>query len=366
MRVCRHLAQVIKLTSLNTKDRINEIDLLRFIAAIAVLLFHYSFRGHAYDDLSLMSYPWIIPVAKYGYLGVQLFFMISGFVIFMTASNATLKSFAISRVVRLYPAFWICCTITFIAIMLIGGSRFSASLTQYLANMTMLSEFIGFPSIDGAYWSIFIEIRFYLLIAILLAFKQMHRAEYFMLAWLAYISKIAIFGTDKGSIYLISEYAAFFIAGASMFMVWKGGFSLIRTTTITLAFALAIFQSLKQAAVLTHVFKQEVSAIAVAAIITAFFVLMLLSATRNAGLIGRMNWSAVGALTYPLYLLHQFVGYMVFNLLYERVNIHLLFWGAIAGVVLLAYIVHRFAEKPMASFMRQLLGKTAKTGLSNG
>ena len=97
-------SRVIQLVVTMTKDRVNEIDLLRFIAAIAVLFFHYSFRGgHAYDDLSVVSYPWITPAAKYGFPGGQLFFKISGFVIFMTASNANLKSFAISRIVRLYP-----------------------------------------------------------------------------------------------------------------------------------------------------------------------------------------------------------------------------------------------------------------------
>ncbi|MCY1398168.1 hypothetical protein D9M71_131940 [compost metagenome] len=83
-----------------------------------------------------MPYPWIIPAAQYGYPGVQLFFTISGFV------------------------------------MLMGNGRFSATFTQYLANMTMPSEFMKVPSIDGAYWSIFIEIRFYLLIAILLVARH--------------------------------------------------------------------------------------------------------------------------------------------------------------------------------------------------
>ncbi|WP_158275039.1 acyltransferase [Pseudomonas sp. HMWF021] len=352
--------QGIEVTYNNTKERINEIDLLRFVAALAVLLFHYSFRGHAYDDLSLISYPWIVPVAKYGYLGVQLFFMISGFVIFMTAANSSLKSFAISRIVRLYPAFWACCTLTFVAILVMGGSRFSATVTQYIANMTMLSEFMNVPSIDGAYWSIFIEIRFYLLIAILLAFKQMRNAEYFMIAWLAYAAKVAVFGADKLSIYLISEYATFFIAGASLFMVWKNGFSIIRHATIAGSFALAIYQSLKQASILTPVFKQDVSPMIVASIITVFFILMLLSATKKTGVIGRMNWAAVGALTYPLYLLHQFIGYMTFNSLYDKVNVHLLFWGVISGMLVMAYAVNQLVEKPLSAKLRGILKTDAR------
>ncbi len=349
-----------------TKDRINEIDLLRFLAAIAVLFFHYSFRGHAYDDLSVMSYPWIVSATKYGYLGVQLFFMISGFVIFMTASNANLKSFAISRIVRLYPAFWACCSITFIAILLMGNGRFSVTFTQYLANMTMFSEFMNVPSIDGAYWSIFIEIRFYLLIAIMLAFKQMRNAEYFMIAWLAYTAKTAVFGADKLSVYLISEYAAFFIAGASMFMVWKNGFSIIRTATIAISFALSLYQALKQATVLTGVFKLEVDSLVVIAIVTSCFVAMLLSATRNTGFFGRTNWTTVGALTYPLYLLHQFIGYMTFNLLYDKVNVHLLFWSVILLVLAAAYAVNQLIEKPMSTRLRALLQRLPGNRVSTG
>lgn len=283
--------------------------------------------------------------------------MISGFVIFMTAANASLKSFAISRIVRLYPAFWACCTITFIAIKLIGDGRFTATLPQYLANMTMLSEFMSIPSIDGAYWSIFIEIRFYLLIAILLAFKQMRNAEYFMIAWLAYTAKVALFGVDRLSIYFISEYATYFIAGASLFMVWKSGFSIIRRTTILLSFALAIYQALKQATVLTGVFKLEVEPFIVIAIVSSFFMAMLLSATRNTGIIGRSSWVAVGALTYPLYLLHQVIGYMTFNLLYDKVNTHVLFWGVIIGMLLSAFAVNQLVERPLSARLRLLLGR---------
>ena len=71
--------------------RVNEIDLLRFVAALAVVFFHYAFRGYAADDRSIMPYPLLAPIAKYGYLGVELFFLISGFVILMTASRGSLR-----------------------------------------------------------------------------------------------------------------------------------------------------------------------------------------------------------------------------------------------------------------------------------
>lgn len=132
-----------------SKSRVNEIDLLRFLAALSVVFFHYSFRGYAADGLSRMPYPFLAPFTKYGYLGVELFFMISGFVILMTVASGSLRTFIISRFTRLYPAFLACCTITFIVTILIGAPKFSASLRQYIINMTMLGKFVGIPSIDG-------------------------------------------------------------------------------------------------------------------------------------------------------------------------------------------------------------------------
>jgi peptidoglycan/LPS O-acetylase OafA/YrhL len=111
--------------------RVNEIDFLRFFAALMVVFFHYSFRGYAADGMSTMPYPLLAPVAKYGYLGVELFFLISGFVILMTASTGSLKKFIVSRFARLYPAFWACCTVTFLTIVTIGGKYYSASIGQY-------------------------------------------------------------------------------------------------------------------------------------------------------------------------------------------------------------------------------------------
>src|SRR5690242_6045430 len=100
-----------------------------------------------------MPYPLLAPYAKYGYLGVNLFFMISVFVILMTAARRSLVPFVVSRLARLYPAFWFCCTLTFLTTLLIGGEQYSATVPQLLINLTMLSGFFHVAAIDGVYWS---------------------------------------------------------------------------------------------------------------------------------------------------------------------------------------------------------------------
>ena len=60
------------------KERYYELDFLRFIAAFSVLLFHYVFRIWNLDGSGALEYPLLSTFSKYGYLGVDAFFMISG------------------------------------------------------------------------------------------------------------------------------------------------------------------------------------------------------------------------------------------------------------------------------------------------
>jgi len=83
-----------------------ELDLLRFLAALAVVLYHFTY--HLRDSETAVDlFPSIGRVGMHGYLGVNLFFMISGFVILWTARDRTPSGFVLSRITRLYPEFWI-------------------------------------------------------------------------------------------------------------------------------------------------------------------------------------------------------------------------------------------------------------------
>ncbi|WP_146754803.1 acyltransferase family protein [Elizabethkingia anophelis] len=99
---------------MNQTKRIYQIDLLRFIAAFSVVMFHYSYVAYKRNDISFLSFPEISQYSKYGYLGVYLFFIISGFVIAFSSRHLSLKKFLYSRFMRLYPMFWICMFITFV------------------------------------------------------------------------------------------------------------------------------------------------------------------------------------------------------------------------------------------------------------
>jgi len=338
-------------------NRVNEIDLLRFVAAVAVVLFHYAFRGHLGDELTVLQYPLLAPVAKYGYLGVELFFLISGFVILMTAAKGSLRSFAVSRIVRLYPAFWVCCTATFLAALVIGGGHFNATWGEYLVNMTMLSEFGGVPAIDGVYWSLFVEMRFYALVAVVLAIGKICNAQSLLVGWLV-VSAFLTFLPIRGLRGLfIVDYSPFFIGGALCFLIWSQGVSWTRIGGLLASWGLALGQSLGRLPVVEELYGTPMNYGVAAGLVTAFFVVMFLIATRRTGVVGRRRWLLAGALTYPLYLLHQNIGYMIFNIAYPRVNVHVLLWGTLFLMLVASYAVNRFVERRYAAPMKSLLNK---------
>lgn len=325
--------------------RVNEMDLLRFLAAMAVVFYHYAFRGHAADDMSAMPYPLLANVARYGYLGVDLFFIISGFVILMTAANGSLRSFLVSRIVRLYPAFWACCTLTFVLTLLLGGYRYRADLSQYLVNLTMLSEFFHVEAIDGVYWSLFVELRFYALVTLLLLCGRIDQIEPILVGWLVATVLLLIWPIRRLNTWLITDYSANFIAGATCFLIWSRGQSARRVGLLVMAWILALWQAMHSLPGLEQHYDTRLSSITVAGIITVFFLVMFLVATRCTGVFARRRWVLAGALTYPLYLLHQHIGFMIFNLAYPAVNAHLLFCATIAGMLGLAYLVHVQVER---------------------
>ncbi|WP_230947821.1 acyltransferase family protein [Burkholderia territorii] len=334
-------------------SRIPELDLLRFLAAIAVVFFHYAFRGYAGDDLTTMHYPALEPIAQYGFLGVHLFFMISGFVILMTAGDGSVTRFIASRASRLLPAFWVCCTITFLVTLAIGGDRFVATWPQYLVNMVTLGGGLGTDPIDGAYWSLGAELRFYRLVGILLIIGQIHRAERWLFVWLIGTVLVELFPFIKLKGFLVTDYAGFFIAGAACFLIRQHGLSRSRISLVFGAWALSLYHELRLLPYFGQNFGKELEPAIVAVVMTSFFVVMLTLAMRRTPILASSRWVWFGAVSYPLYLIHQNVGYMLFNEVGSNVDQAVLFWGVITVAIGAALLLHIAVEKPAAGPLKR-------------
>jgi peptidoglycan/LPS O-acetylase OafA/YrhL len=346
----------------NKNSRINELDLLRFLAALAVVFHHYSLVGFAIDSQTIVPYPLVSSIFKYGYLGVDLFFMISGFVILMTASSGNLQHFIISRLVRLYPAFWICCTITFVAILAIGSPEYEATFSQYLVNMTMLSGFMQIESIDNVYWSLFVELKFYALVAIVLLMGRIQQIELLFSFWLVVTIVLLIYPVyplTRFHFILLDGYSAHFIAGAAFFFIWHRGMSWSRYLIIVAAWCCALYQSIVDVHEFEIRIRNDLNPVVITAIVSAFFLIMNMISCKKTGVIGHVNWVLLGAITYPLYLLHQNLGFMIYNLTYTQIDSEALFWSLVIGMILGAFLIHIAIEKPAAKSMKNILNKLA-------
>ena len=123
------------------KRRLYVLDGLRLVAALMVMAYHYMAynRVHYWGKSTAAVFPTGNKFAIYGWLGVYLFFLISGFVICLSCWGRTPRQFAVSRFIRLYPAYWVGLILTSAVLYFRPGGT-KLELTDVLTNATMLQD----------------------------------------------------------------------------------------------------------------------------------------------------------------------------------------------------------------------------------
>lgn len=348
------------------KERLYHLDLIRFLAALYVVFYHYCFRGFAKDNYSILQFQSLEDFSKYGYLGVELFFMISGFVILMSARNSNLINFCISRFTRLYPAFWFCVLLSASVIALFGAPLFSVNLKQVLVNMTMFNGFVGVDHVDGVYWSLMVELKFYILIGILLVFRLIKYIEAF--GWfLILVCVLQIFiPFSEANIALKTLYylcfvksSPYFVAGMFFFLL-KNNKSIIKNVLpILVSYSLAIYLAFESTETRNLRYDGVYNVYTVIFLITLFFIVMFLVSMDKLNIFNKKIFLYFGILTYPLYLIHQKIGYIIFNSFGLYINKWLLLFAVIMAMLFASYAINKYIEKPLGNYMRKKLKANA-------
>lgn len=333
------------------------IDLLRGVACATVVLFHYLSRGPRAGWMAGAPLPVLEPVARYGYLGVHLFFMVSGYVIFMSAVGRSPRDFVASRVARLYPALWVAATITMLVIVASRDARFTVTWPEFLWNLTLIPQYVGARYVDGAYWSLAVELQFYILVWIALRARLMDNVDWLLWGWLLISLVDALRPMYPVERWLIANWAPLFVIGATTFRITTAGWSLQRSAMLMAAIALALYHEM------LHVRRLEIEwhgdgpilAIVCAILLLATLAFVLTGVGRIT--IGRTRWATVpGALTYPVYLIHQFVGYVTFDTLITRgVSPFAALCAIIAIVIAIGAALHYCVETRIAPRIRRLI-----------
>ena len=342
--------------------RLHALDLLRFLACSAVVAFHYLSRGPNAGWMADVSYPALEALAHYGYLGVHLFFVISGFVILMSTQGATPRDFVASRVARLYPALWAAATLTAATAWLLADRRFSISLPDFLTNLTMVPHWFGVAYVDGAYWSLSIELHFYIYVWLVLFCGQMHRVEWLLAAWLGVSALNAIRPAWPAEFWLDAKWAPLFVAGGLFFLVNTRGLTPRRGILLLASWFLAIFYAMREAAP-----SESLSPLICAGVITAIFALFLAISCGQISIRRSFVTAAAGALTYPAYLVHQNFGYMIYEQLQAlTASTPVSLAVTIVIVILISWAIHRWVEKPAGRLLRRrIAGQASQQALVN-
>jgi peptidoglycan/LPS O-acetylase OafA/YrhL len=331
------------------RDRIAELDLLRFTAAASVVLFHATdWPAHA----TLLT-----DVFRYGFLGVPLFFTISGFVILMTAQNRGGIEFINSRVARLYPSFWICVLLSALALDLLAHDP--PSLAAIAANLTMQPRMLfDEPYIDPVYWTLVVEMKFYALTWLLIVTRQMKRVELFLTLWLALGAIDAIFTFPHWlNSLLIPMWASLFAGGAFLYFIRSRGVTMRRLVTFGVSVAVSIYYALNYQDVYIHTTEVGTELI-VAGIVVAMSAAFLLVALRKWSLPHSRWWLWLGCLTYPIYLTHAEAGHHLWDRLGG--NEWARMWFVLALVVLVSLVLAIVVERRACRAFHRALDRGAQ------
>lgn len=367
-----------------SSKRFYELDVLRGIAALGVVLFHYTSQYSSLYDHSDEVWFYL----GLGRHGVEFFFIMSGFVILITLER--IKSsleFIIKRFARLYPAYWVAVLLTFIVTAIAQLPGLQVSLADGFLNLTMFQWLFNAPNVDKVYWTLRIEICFYAIMLLAYQLKLIKHIEAVVSGWLM----LALFYTIKtymarwgflvlspldytGSWYaqppldshlmllgfannfpniieglrsfirqiVIIKYAHLFIAGLMLYREKKQGFSIYRWVIIVVCIL---------AQKVAYPWETSWST----TIIVGSFILLLYLATKGYLAFIRLKpLIFLGTISYSLYLIHQNIGYVIIRHLYQyQINPNIGILLALAVALILATTMTFLIEIPANDWIRK-------------
>jgi peptidoglycan/LPS O-acetylase OafA/YrhL len=367
------------------QKRIKMLDSFRFLAIISVIFFHYTYSWTLpHSDQNLYPYgSFYGSIFKYGYLGVQFFFIISGFVISYTLENtAGASDFLKNRFIRLFPPIVCWSVVTFLTFFLLDSKNVfpnAHKLKNLLFSFTFINPEIGtavlktrFDWLNGSYWSLWVEVQFYVLAAILFYLrKRTFLRNMLSLSLLLFLisfipghflqpihinqvptTMVGFFYKARyiTSLFNLTHYICFFASGVVFHHLFKGG---------RLNFIMIFFSGLIFIGQLYSSFALEER---------LFFIIMLLLFVV---MIYKRKWLffldyplliRIGMISYSIYLAHEDIGILLIN----KYGGYLGRWSFIspilvcATLILAAELSYRFIEQRTARMLKRWLSGDSK------
>jgi peptidoglycan/LPS O-acetylase OafA/YrhL len=358
------------------------LDLVRFSAALMVMAVHFgqtawlpTHRASYPRIVDGVSFPELVAYSWFGWVGVPIFFVISGFVIAYSAEQASAAAFLRSRFLRLFPTIAIAATLTATVAGATGLHPPAELVWRYLATLVVLPT--G-PWVTNIYWTLAVEIQFYALVYLLLRLGRFDRLPALLtglaLLSVAYwaakaafkalpLAEIAPWGPGLlAALDLIPFFAAAaqFALGGMLWLCLCKKATPFRLGVVGLTFAVSCMGILARA-----VGETEGQFTLMIVIVFALAMGVTVASVRWNEAAHRVIGHArvirqIGLMTYPLYLLHNLIGVAAIQwLVLNGVQRHA---ALVAGVVLvlgLSFAVSAWAEPALRRYLGRRIGGSA-------
>jgi peptidoglycan/LPS O-acetylase OafA/YrhL len=349
-----------------TRPRYANLDALRAVAALAVMVEH--MFGDLLRQASASTGPIstlaesVVQNVSLGRFGVALFFLISGFVVpFSIGGERPLRHFAISRLFRLYPALWLALAVLATTAWFAGETPQTATV---LANLTMAPPLFGQPWLSPIHWTLFIELLFYILVALLFFAGTLKHVGALLALSLALIAATALpvqlrtHGVVNLPVQYLGMHLSFLFLGLLLRLWLVERMRGARLSALTLGLAqLAALLSVSQFSLargdnfIMEGLRPVLSAYLLA--FAVFFAAIRLERPRSSLL------ARIGLTSYSMYLFHGTVNaavYRVLPLTGQFADIATML--ACTGLTLLvSWLVYRMVERPMIALGRRISSK---------
>jgi peptidoglycan/LPS O-acetylase OafA/YrhL len=357
--------QDLPAASLDTNGRLQSVDGLRGVAILLVIGFHF-FNAHQ-DLFPYGSSFSKVPLFNFGFTGVDLFFIISGFVIALTLERCRSSfDFLLRRIIRIWPALLVSAIVVFVLLNVSqspAAQQHRPAWADFIPSLTLTPNVIWqgiFPKIDhinSVYWTLVIEAQFYVIAAaIFWLCGQKHFSRHLAIFTVVNILiRAAVKQLFPGFALIIyqtmqlTDFMPWFAAGAIFFDLYKD-----RLTKVTAA---VLLSTMFLIIIRTATFNRQPLGIILfgTAFFFAFWLISIHHRAGNALAFRPLAW--VGAASYSIYLYHEPVGMVLISNVPKTWSVGLQVMIVLlitTSVLLIGYLSFKTVEIPSARALKRI------------